>query len=116
MSVDVKDFAGEKVDIMLMNLAGKVVWELTAEDAERLGIRLAMACGVQRLPNGNTVVTNVKHGTTYGPEDGPFPKAVEVTRDKQLVWMIPQDAAKGNMGSLQILDVKGDPTKFEVFR
>lgn len=95
---------------------GKKVWEWTIEDVEKAGIRMSMACGVQRLSNGNTVITNVRHGKANGPADGPFPWAIEVTHDKKVVWMIPEKKAKGNMGSLQILDAKGDPRKFELQR
>jgi hypothetical protein len=92
----------------------KVVWELTKADIEQLGIKVSMVCGLHRLPNGNTVVTNVAHGTSIGTGD--LVKAFEVTPEKKMVWSIPTTVAKGNMGNLQILDVKGDVYNFEVLR
>lgn len=69
-----------------------------------------MVCGFQRLPNGNTVVSNVKHGKhPLGAENGESPKVFEITRDKQIVWKIPSVTSLLNMGSIQILDVPGNP-------
>jgi hypothetical protein len=93
---------------------GKVVWELTEADIVALGIKFSMVCGLQRLPNGNTVVTNASHGTPIG--EGDMVKAFEVTPGKKMVWSIPSSVAKGNMGNIQILDVKGDVEKFEVLK
>ena len=92
----------------------KVVWELTRADIESMGIQVSMVCGAQRLPNGNTVVTNVAHGKPVGAGD--MVKAFEITPAKQLVWRIPSTVAKGNMGNIQILDVPGDVYDFEVLK
>lgn len=54
---------------------GKIVWELTSED---VGGIIKDACGVQRLPNGNTVVA------CYGKKDGV--KLFEVNKEKEIVW------------------------------
>lgn len=54
---------------------GRVVWELTNND---VGGIIKDACGVQRLPNGNTVVA------CYGKKDGV--KLFEVTAEKKIVW------------------------------
>ena len=68
-----------------------------------------MVCGFQRLDNGNTIVSNVKHGKhPNGAENGKQPKAFEVTREKQVVWQVPADTSDFNMGSIQVLDVKGN--------
>lgn len=57
--------------------SGKIVWSVTNED---IGENLFDdACGVQRLPNGNTVVTSY-HAR------GNRVKLFEVTRDKKVVW------------------------------
>lgn len=93
---------------------GKVVWEVTEEDLNKLGVKTIMACGVQRLPNGNTVITSVKHGKQIGQGD-PV-KAYEITRDKKLVWSIPSSTHNKNMGNIQILDVKGDVYKLQVLK
>jgi len=56
---------------------GKIVWSVTNED---IGERLFDdACGVQRLPNGNTVVTSYH-------AKGNAVKLFEVTRKKKVVW------------------------------
>ena len=43
-------------------------------------------------------------------------KACEITPAKELVWSIPGNITKGNMGNIQILDVPGDVYKFEVLK
>lgn len=93
---------------------GKVVWEVTQADIESLGIQVSMVCGAQRLPNGNTVITNANHGKPVG--SGDMVKAFEITPAKKLVWSIPSATAKGNMGNIQILDIPGDVYNFEVLK
>jgi hypothetical protein len=96
---------------------GTRVWALTSDDLKAAGLRVGMVCGLQRLPNGNTVVTNVKHGKhPLGLEGGEAPKAFEVTADKKVVWKVPASTSSNNMGSIQLLDVPGNPFKMEVFR
>ncbi len=56
---------------------GKIVWELTNKD---VGGIIKDACGVQRLPNGNTVVTS------YGQRAQGAVKIFEVTPEKEVVW------------------------------
>jgi len=58
---------------------GKVVWRVDNENTVPPG-KFADACGGQRLPNGNTVIT------AYGQKDPAKCKVFEVTRDKQVVW------------------------------
>ncbi len=94
-----------------------VAWQLTAADLEKAELGVKMVCGFQRLPNGNTIVTNVKHGKhTNGLEGGESPKAFEITRAKKVVWKVPASTSSYNMGSIQLLDVKGNPFKLELFR
>lgn len=92
----------------------KVVWEVTQADIEALGVQVSMVCGLQRLPNGNTVITSASHGKPVGTGD--LVKAFEITPAKKLVWSVPSKTAKGNMGNIQILDVPGDVYKFEVLK
>lgn len=56
---------------------GKIVWELTNKDVDGI---IKDACGVQRLPNGNTVVTS------YGQREKDAVKIFEVTPEKKVVW------------------------------
>ncbi|MEE2936217.1 MAG: hypothetical protein VYA84_09500 [Planctomycetota bacterium] len=63
--------------IIEVNADGETVWSVTNED---LGQNLFDdACGAQRLPNGNTVISSY-HAT------GDSVKLFEVTRDKEVVW------------------------------
>jgi len=98
------------------NPDGDKVWELTGQDIEAVGLRIQMVCGLQRLPNGNTLVTNVKHGKAIGLENGAVPKAFEITPDKKIVWKMPATTSPYNIGNIQILDSPGNPHKFEIFR
>jgi len=74
---------------------GKVVWKVGNEDFpdEKL---FADPCGVQRLPNGNTVIGS------YGAR-GPV-KIFEVTPAKKVVWRY---TGKHNAHELQILTTNG---------
>lgn len=56
---------------------GKTVWSLTSDDLP--GIELHWVTMVERLPNGNTVVTNCH----AGPQN---PQMLEVTAEKRVVW------------------------------
>ena len=77
---------------------GKIVWSVTNED---LGENLFDdACGVQRLPNGNTVVTSYH-------AKGDSVKLFEVTRDKKVVWRY--SGMKAGFHHFQILTTNGKP-------
>lgn len=88
--------------------AGKTVWEVTSADLG--GIKLAFMAGVQRLPNGNTVMSNwLGHG-----KFGTAPHLVEVTADKKVVWTFADHQAMKTISSVQLLDIPGDVTKGEI--
>ena len=55
---------------------GKIVWQVTNPEVDNL---MKDACGVQRLPNGNTIINS------YAAKAGEV-RLFEVTRDKQVVW------------------------------
>ncbi|MHC4993840.1 MAG: beta-propeller domain-containing protein [Planctomycetota bacterium] len=76
---------------------GKVVWRLTNQDC---GDIIRDACGVQRLPNGNTVITS------YAGRQGV--KLFEVTPDKEVVWSYADGKTHG-IHHFQILDTNGVP-------
>jgi len=61
---------------------GKKVWELSASDVPEAN--LMTPCGIQRLPNGNTLITNWT-GHRYKGEYLPL---IEVTADKKIVGAI----------------------------
>ena len=86
----------------------RVVWELTSADLP--GIRLYLMAGFQRLPNGNTVMSNwLGHG-----QFGKAPHVIEVTRDKKVVWTFADHKTMQTISSIQLLDVPGDATKGEI--
>lgn len=88
--------------------AGKTVWQV--KDDELPGISLKFMAGLQRLPNGNTVMSNwLGHG-----QFGKGPHLIEVTPDKKVVWTFSDHQTMKTISSIQLLDVPGDPIKGEV--
>lgn len=75
---------------------GNIIWELDNED---VGGIIKDACGVQRLPNGNTVITS------YGQREKDAVKLFEVTPDKKVVWTYNGHYAH----HFQILSTNGEP-------
>jgi hypothetical protein len=87
---------------------GKTVWEVTSKDLP--GISLKFMTGFQRLPNGNTVMSNwLGHGNF-----GKAPHVIEVTPDKRVVWTFFDHATFRTISSVQMLDVPGDATRGEI--
>ncbi len=79
---------------------GKIVWSVTNAD---LGEKLFNdACGAQRLPNGNTVISSYH-------AKGDQVKLFEVTRDKKVVWRY--SGMKAGFHHFQILTTNGKPIK-----
>lgn len=79
---------------------GKIVWSVTNAD---LGEKLFNdACGAQRLPNGNTVISSYH-------AKGNQVKLFEVTRDKKVVWRY--SGMKAGFHHFQILTTNGKPIK-----
>ncbi len=78
---------------------GKTVWQLSNDDLPDKLIK--DACGAQRLPNGNTVITSYGIGANQT-------KLIEVTADKHLAWTY-TDAASHGIHEFQILDTNGEP-------
>ena len=76
---------------------GKEVWRISTDDIP--GKPLNDACGCQRLPNGNTVLTCYRTSANKT-------KLVEVTRDKKVVWTY-TDAGKSGIHHFHILDTDG---------
>ncbi|MGA2617279.1 MAG: aryl-sulfate sulfotransferase [Thermoguttaceae bacterium] len=87
---------------------GKTVWQVTSDDLP--GISLKFMTGLQRLPNGNTVMTNwLGHG-----HFGKAPHVIEVTPDKKVVWTFADHKTMKTISSIQLLDIPGDVTKGEI--
>ncbi|MEM7014920.1 MAG: hypothetical protein AAF585_25960, partial [Verrucomicrobiota bacterium] len=77
---------------------GKIVWSVDNND---IGENLIKdACGVQRLPNGNTVITSYH-------AKGDEVKLLEVTRDKKVVWRY--SGMPRGFHHFQILTTNGEP-------
>ena len=88
----------------------KIVWQV--DENELPGIPLRFVAGVQRLPNGDTVVCNWGgHGHV-----GEQPLIFEITRDKQVVWKVDDYQKLRTISGVQLLDVPGDVTKGEILR
>jgi outer membrane protein assembly factor BamB len=86
--------------IIEVDAKGKIVWSVTNTD---IGENLFDdACGVQRLPNGNTVVTSYH-------AKGNAVKLFEVTRDKKVVWRY--NGQRAGFHHFQILTTNGKPVK-----
>ena len=89
---------------------GKVVWQITNDDFPE--IKFNWIAGVQRLPNGNTVVCNwLGHGKV-----GQGTAIFEVTSDKKVVWTFTDHKHLRTVSNIQLLDVPGDVTKGEILR
>ena len=86
--------------VVEVNAHGETVWQLTNQDLP--GPLIKDACGVQRLPNGHTVITSYQAGA------GDV-KLIEVTRAKKLVWVY-RDTKNHGIHHFQILDTDGKPT------
>ncbi len=89
--------------------AGKTVWQVQGDDLP--GISLKFIAGFQRLPGGNTVIANwLGHG-----QFGKAPHVIEITPDKRVVWTSANHEKMRTVSSVQVLDVKGDPTRGEIW-
>jgi hypothetical protein len=87
---------------------GKVVWQVQGDDLP--GISLKFMAGLQRLPNGNTVMANWLGHNQFGKA----PHLIEVTPDKRVVWTFADHQAMKTISSVQLLDVPGDVTHGEI--
>ena len=87
---------------------GKTVWEVKGEELPNISFKFMT--GFQRLPNGNTVMSNwLGHG-----QFGKSPHLIEVTPDKKVVWTFADHKTMKTISSIQLLDVPGDVTKGEI--
>ena len=80
--------------------SGKIVWQVLKNDLP--GIELKFMTGLQRLPNGNTVMTNWLGHNQFGKA----PHAIEVTRDKKVVWSYSDFSFIQTMSSIQLIDLE----------
>lgn len=80
--------------------SGKLVWMLTNKDLPS-NLQIKDACGIQRLANGNTVITS------YASRGGEV-KLIEVNPQKEVVWTYHNTRPHG-IHHFQILDTEGKP-------
>jgi outer membrane protein assembly factor BamB len=78
---------------------GQIAWKVSNDDLPDRPIN--DACGVQRLPNGNTVIASYRAGPGAV-------KLTEVTRDKKIVWTH-RDPGRPGIHHFQILKANGQP-------
>ncbi len=97
-------------ELIEVDETGKIVWDLCDRDVPGIGIRLLT--GLQRLPNGNTVISN---WLGHHPGDRCI-SLFEVDRKKNVVWQFANPDALQETGSFQCLDVLGDVTRGEILR
>lgn len=83
--------------VIEVDASGKTLWQLTNDDLP--GRPINDACGVQRLQNGNTVITS-HHA------QGDDVKLFEVSPAKKLVW-VHRDPSTPGIHHFQILDTNG---------
>jgi len=101
---------GDGHRLVEMDKAGRIVWSIG--ENELPGIPLRFIAGVQRLPNGNTLVCNwLGHGFI-----GNGTHLFEVTRDKKVLWTNADHETFRTISTVQALDVKGDCTKGRIVR
>ena len=82
--------------------ARKILEQALALQESRRDAFIRDACGVQRLANGNTVITSYH-------AKGNAVKLFEVTRDKKVVWRY--SGMKDGFHHFQILTTNGKPVK-----
>jgi hypothetical protein len=79
---------------------GNIVWKLEHDDLLP-EIQIGYSAGVQRLPNGNTLVCNGRYH--LDPDVDPGPAVFEITPEKEIVWMCP-DSMANYVTSVMVLD------------
>jgi hypothetical protein len=95
--------------VIEVDAEGQTVWEVKGDELP--GIQLKFMTGLQRLPNGNTVMSNwLGHGQL-----GKAPHLIEITRDKRVLWTFFDHQAMSTVSSVQLLDAPGDATRGEVW-
>jgi len=81
-----------------VDASGKTVWQVQGDELP--GISLKFMAGLQRLPNGNTVMSNWLGHNQFGKA----PHLIEVTPDKRVVWTFGDHQTMKTISSVLILD------------
>ena len=102
------DMGKDGAHVFEVDPQGKTVWQVTSDDLP--GISLKFMTGLQRLPNGNTVMSNwLGHG-----QFGKAPHLIEVTPDKKVVWTFADHQTMKTISSVVLLDVPGNAILGEI--
>jgi len=101
---------GDGHALLELDREGKTIWQIGENDLRALPLRFV--AGVQRLPNGNTVVCNwLGHGYI-----GNGTLIFEVTPDKKVVWKVEDHQTFKAVAAIQLLDTPGDVAKGGIVR
>ena len=93
------DSGGVAPAVFEVTPAGKIAWSVSGKELP--GIDLKFMAGLERLPNGNTVMCNwLGHGSF-----GKAPHVIEVTRDKKVVWVFGDHPSIRTVSSIYLLDI-----------
>lgn len=92
-----------------VDAAGQTVWELKNGDLP--DIRLKFMTGLQRLPNGNTIMSNWQGHDQFGTA----PHIIEVTPQKKVIWRFADHRTMRTVSTVQVLDLPGDSTRHEIW-
>ena len=85
--------------VIELDSTGKVVWEFS--NADLSADYLKFMSGMERLPNGNIIMTNWLGHNNYGKA----PHVFEVTPDKKVVWTFSDTIQFKTISSIQILNI-----------
>ena len=88
---------GDDHRLIEVNPQNAIVWQVGENDIP--GNTLFFVAGLQRLPNGNTIVCNWP-GHAGGSTQ---PQVFEITRDKSVVWQV-NDPSLGWISNMEVLD------------
>lgn len=100
--------------------AGDVAWQYDKTDAAKAGIQLYNVQGINRLANGNTILSNWMANGIKDPKQWPGAvQILEVTPKKEIVWALRSWDEPANFGpatTIQLLDERGVPERGELIR
>ncbi len=100
----------DKTRIVELDENLNTVWEIVENEIPGNPLRIPM--GINRLPNGNTVIGNyLGHGF-----EGKQPMLFEITPDKEVVWEFSDHLRFKTVCQMQILGTVGGALQGEVYR
>ena len=94
--------------VVEVDVQGSIVWQLSKNELP--GIELKFMTGMQRLPNGNLLLTNWLGHNQFGKA----PHAFEITRDKKIVWVYNDFTILKTMSSIQLLDLNANNNTYNI--